>query len=168
MYKGYILGKHDLIQETLSKPGLDRLRFVICAHYAEWDAVKRFRNTYFFQPNNIEDPYTWTFEHKDHRHFVLYKGIEIVGYTHVQLWPEDRAAIRIIAIDESKRGKHYGKELIAFIEKWLTLQGYKSVHAESSPTALGFYERLDYVPMPFHDPDGYESSPEDIATGKML
>lgn len=129
---------------------------------------KNFRNKYFFQPNNREDPYTWTFDHKDHKHFILYKGVEIVGYAHVQLWPEHRAAIRIIVIDETKRNQGLGKEFMFLIEKWLKLQGHKSVLTESSPAALGFYKRLNYVPMAFNDPDGYEGSPEDIAMGKML
>jgi hypothetical protein len=124
MYKGYTLGKHDLIQDILKKAGFNRLRFVICTHYAEWEAAKGFRNKYFSGPNNIEDPYTWTFDHKDHKHFILYQGASIVGYAHIQLWPEQRAAIRIIAIDEKYRDKDYGKEFMALIKKWLVLQGY--------------------------------------------
>lgn len=141
---------------------------MICCDSTEWRAAENFRDKYFFGPNNIEDPYTWTFDHEDHKHFILYNGVDIVGYAHIQLWPENRAAIRIIVIDEEHRGKNYGKEFMALIEKWLKLQGYKSVHAESSPAALGFYRQLGFIPMPFNDPDGYEGSPEDIAMGKVL
>lgn len=118
MYRGYTLGKHDLIQDILNKSGFKRLRFVICTHRAEWVAAKQFRNKYFFEPNKIEDPCTWTF---DHKHFILYKGVNIVGYAHMQLWPEYRAAIRIIVINEKHRGKDYGKDFMALIEKWLKL-----------------------------------------------
>jgi GrpB-like predicted nucleotidyltransferase (UPF0157 family)/aminoglycoside phosphotransferase (APT) family kinase protein/GNAT superfamily N-acetyltransferase len=164
----YTLGKHDLIQDILNKSGFKLLRFVICTHYTEWKAAKHFRNKYFFEPNKIEDPYTWTFDHKDHKHFILYKGVNIVGYAHVQLWPENRAALRIIVIDEKEQGEGYGREFMFLIEKWLQLEGYKSIHTESSPAALGFYKRLNYKEMPFNDPDGYEGSPEDIAMGKLL
>ncbi len=142
---------------------------IVTAHTdKEWDAVREFRNRYFFKPHKIDDPYTWTFEHEGHKHFILHKEAEIVGYAHIQLWPEARAAIRIIVIDEAYRGKNYGKEFVELIEEWLAQQDYKSIHTESSPSALGFYERLNYVAMPFNDPDGYEGSPEDTDMGKLL
>ena len=107
-------------------------------------------------------------DHKDHKHLILYKGVDIVGYAHVQLWPENRAVLRIIVIDEKEQGKGYGKEFISLIEKWLKLEGYKSIHTESSPSALKFYQAINYIEMPFNDPDGYESGPDDIAMGKPL
>ena len=61
MYRGYTLGKHGFIHDILKKSGFNRLRFVICTHRAEWEAAKNFRNKYFFEPNKIDDPYSWTF-----------------------------------------------------------------------------------------------------------
>jgi GNAT superfamily N-acetyltransferase len=146
----------------------NQLRCVICTDLTEWNAAKEYRNKYFFEPNNIQDPYTWTFDHRQHKHFVLYKGTKIIGYAHIQLWPENRAALRIIVINEKKHRQNYGKRFMQFIEGWLRLQGYKSIHTESSPEALKFYEKLGYKRMPFNEPDGYESSPDDIAMGKTL
>ena len=168
IYVGYTLGKHAWIQEILKKAGFCRLRVVFCAHDQEWESAKAYRNAYFFTPHQVQDPYTWTFTHKEHRHFCLYKGVDIVGYAHLQLWPEQRAAIRIIAIDERKRGQGFGKELICFIEKWLTLEGYRSVHVESAPSFVGFYDRIGYLRMPFNDPDGGEKSLQDVSLGKIL
>jgi len=51
------------------------------------------------------------------------------------------------------------------IEKWLKLQGYKSIHIKSSPEALQFYKYQGYKEMPFNDPGNYES---DIPVGKQL
>lgn len=130
MYGSYTLGKHDLIQDILKKSGFARLRFVICTHHSEWVAAKDFRNKYFLQLNSMADPYTYTFNHNDHKHFILYKGIEIIGYAHVQLWPEDRATVRIIVIDEARQSSGYGREFMVLIEKWLKLQGYKNVCVE--------------------------------------
>ena len=123
---------------------------------------------YFFEPNGIKDPYIWTFNHQNHKHFVLYKGIDIIGYAHIQLWLEYRAAIRIIVIDDKYRRNGYGKEFMILIEKYLTLQGYKSIHIESSAEATNFYKSISYIEMPFNDPDNYESSPKDTALGKIL
>ena len=57
---------------------------------------------------------------------------------------------------------------MSLIEKWLLLEGYKSIHTESSPEALKFYQAINYVKMPFDDPDGYQGSPDDIEMGKIL
>lgn len=168
VYRAYTLGKNDLIQEVLRKTGFDGFRFVIATHTKEWEAVKHFRNQYFFQPEKMEDPFTWTFNHRLHRHLILYRGVEIVGYAHVQLWPKERANLRIIVIEKSERGKGYGKILMNYIEKWLRLEGIKQLCIDSSKDALGFYEHLNYIPMAFEDPDGYDRDRNDIAVGKNL
>lgn len=143
MYKGYTLGKDDFIRNILQKTGFNKLRFVICTHYAEWEAAKNFRNQYFFASRNIEDSYTWTFEHEDHRHLILYKGTQMIGYAHVQLWPNHRATIRIIVVNETHRGHGQGREFMCLIEKWLKFMGYRCLHAEASPDALAFYRKSD-------------------------
>ncbi len=74
----------------------------------EWDKVRHFRQFYFFDKAGLSDPYTWTFEHNAHVHFVLFQGSEITGYAHLQLWSHNRAALRIIVIDELKRNHQYG------------------------------------------------------------
>jgi hypothetical protein len=45
---------------------------------------------------------------------------------------------------------------------------YKSIHTESSPAVLKLYQAIDYIEMPFNDPEGYEGSLNDIAMGKLL
>lgn len=54
------------------------------------------------------------------------------------------------------------------MEKWLKSKKYRSIHAEYSKKAVEFYKKCGYTKMPFDDPDGYESSPEDIPMGKRL
>lgn len=164
----YNLGKNAFIKETLQKAGYDKMTLNFCFQAPEWEAAKDYRNKYFFGPDGLEDPYTWTFTHEDHRHFVLYQGVEIVGYAHVQLWPGQRAAIRIMVIDEAQRGQGYGSKLMCLLEKWLKLHNYKSVHIERASTDCTFYTKLGFVPMAFNDPDNYESNPEDVAIGKVL
>lgn len=164
IFTNYARRKDFFIKKILGLSGYQALTVNFCMHDQEWLAARDFR-TQFFKTN---DPYTWTFDHKDHQHIVLYKGIDIVGYAHVQLWADQRAALRIIAIDASNREQGYGSKLLQLIVKWLLLHDYKSIHTESSPDALRFYEKLKYIPMPFNDPDGYESSPHDIPMGKNL
>jgi hypothetical protein len=81
----------------------DQIHLIRCIKDIEWDFAKKLRNKYFFDPLAIKDPYTWTFNHKDHIHFILYQDEVMIGYAHIQLWPNHRAALRIIVIDESYR-----------------------------------------------------------------
>ena len=168
MYRGYTLGKHDFIAKILKMSGFNKHRFVLCIHRYEWDSAKNFRNKYFFSPNGIEDPYTWTFSHPDHAHLVLYKGIEIIGYAHIQFWPMDRAAIRIIVIDEDKRDQQEGSKFLSLIEKWIKSRGVKSIHAESRQSSLKFYLQNGYAEMPFNDPEEHETDPHDVPVAKIF
>ena len=167
-FTGYNLGKDKFIRKILQKLNLTALRMVRCTHYKELEKAKNLRQKYIFDQAGLQDPYLWTFESEDHIHFVLYKGAEIIGYAHIQAWSENRAALRIIAIDENYRNKGYGGEFLKLCEKWLRLQGYKSLHIESSPKAYSFYKKYGYIEMPFNDPDNYPSDESDVPVGKIL
>lgn len=168
IYRGYTLGKHDFIQKILNKSGFNKYRFVLCKHTAEWAAAKHFRNSYFFGPYDIDDPYTWTFNHEEHTHLILYQGIEIIGYAHIQFWPDKRAAIRIIVVDKNKRDQNSGSRFLALIEKWLKSLAVRSIHAQVLQSSLRFYLKNGYTDMPFDDPENLESDPNDIPVGKQL
>ncbi|HAT7071723.1 TPA: GNAT family N-acetyltransferase [Legionella pneumophila] len=164
----YCLGKEDFIVIIDKKAGFNGLRMVKALTPREWDKVRNFRQFYFFDKAGLSDPYTWTFEHDAHVHFVLFQGSEIIGYTHLQLWPNNRAALRIIVIDELKRNHQYGNRFLTLCEKWLKSHGYQSLHIESSPDALRFYRNNGYIDMSFDDPYGYEGDARDTAVGKIL
>lgn len=168
MFTGYNLGKNSFIHRVLKKAAFDRLRFVICTHYDEWNAAKQFRQKYFFDKVPIKDPYEWTFNHNDHVHFILYKGVDIIGYAHIQLWPKSRAAVRIIVVEDYKRGRGFGGQFLNWIEAWLENKRYKSIHTESTLDAVQFYKNQSYIEMPFNDPDGYEGDERDTPMGKIL
>lgn len=167
-FTGYNLGKDAFITKILKAAGFDGLRMTKCSHHAEWSAAKALRNKYFFTPLSIQDPYTWTFNHNEHAHLVLYQGIDIAGYAHIQFWPDHRAALRIIVIDEEYRNKGFGSKFLALIEKWLRKLGIKSLHDEARPDATAFYRKNGYIEMPFNDPSGQPPSPFDLALGKLL
>ncbi|MDB2415472.1 GNAT family N-acetyltransferase [Rickettsiales bacterium] len=164
----YSNGKDDFVRQIDKNAGSLGTRIVKACTDRQWQAAKTYRQKYFFDKVPMDDPYAWTFEHKDHQHFILYNGTNIIGYAHIQLWPKKRAAIRIIVIDEDRRKSGFGKWFMEKIETWLKEKGYNSLHAESNPDALSFYTALGYTPMPFDDPDGYEGGEDDIAIGKIL
>ena len=167
-FSGYNLGKNAFIKGILDKAGWDGLSVNICMHNDEWDSAKHFRQKYFFDNVPISDPYTWTFDHPDHIHLVLYLGSKIIGYAHIQLSKDMRAAIRIIVIDKIFRNHEYGSKFLLFIEKWLKTKACRSIHTQSSPKAYEFYKKHGYIEIDFNDPDMYESDPQDIDMGKKL
>lgn len=164
----YALGKEGFIAEIDSKTGFKGLRVVKALLPREWEAARTFRQKYFFDKISIADPYTHTFDHQDHLHLILYQGTRITGYTHIQLWPEQRAALRIIVIDEPLRNQSLGSQFLILCERWLKQQEFKTFHLQSSPEAYEFYCKNDYTEMPFQDPEGHKGHPQDIDMGKML
>jgi GrpB-like predicted nucleotidyltransferase (UPF0157 family)/GNAT superfamily N-acetyltransferase len=164
----YTIRKRKFIDDVIEKIGFNRLRILKCITDDEWSAAKLFRQKYFFDRRGISDPYQWTFDNKNHEHFLLYQGTKIIGYSHIQLLPESKAALRIIVLLEKSRRQNFGSHFLETIEKWLKVHGYKSLHVESSKEAMNFYKKHKYIEMPFDDPDGYESDSQDIAVGKIL
>lgn len=149
----YCLGKESFITDIDTKTGFDGLRITQALTDNEWEAARHYRQTYFFDRVPIADPYTWTFKHAQHVHFILYQGTNIIGYAHIQLWPENRAALRIIVIDEPYRNKGIGGQFLKICERWLSHQGVKKFQIQSSAEAYPFYCKYDYIQMPFNDPD---------------
>lgn len=98
----------------------------------------------------------------------MYKGVEIIGYAHIQLWSESRAAIRIIVIDESQQRQGFGTQFLDWIEAWLKSKNYHSIHTESFPNPVHFYKHLGYIAMDFNDPDGGKTNTCDTPIGKLL
>lgn len=167
-FTGYTLRKGDFIRDVLKKAGFDRIRMLKCNDQTEWKAAKRLRHDYLSDRGVQDDLYTRTFDNKEHEHLVLYRGTEIVGYAHIQLWPGHRAMLRMMQIEETERGHGYGGQFLELIEKWLKIRGYRSIHAESCSKAFPFYQRHHYTPMPLDDPEDNPSAPGEMPMGKQL
>lgn len=127
-----------------------------------------FRQKHFFDRLGLQDPYAWALDQKDHLHWLLYENGKVIGYAHVQLWPNYRAALRIIVIDESVRGRGMGTYLMSFCEQALKQQGIIVLQTEASSNAYPFYTKLGYTEMPFNNPDGESTHPDDRPMGKFL
>jgi GNAT superfamily N-acetyltransferase len=146
--------------------GKHRVR--ICSSPQDNQLAIAFRQKHFFDERGIQDPYLWTFGLENHRHFLLLKEDTVIGYAHVQYWPQHRAALRIIVIDKNEQRKGYGSYLMQQCEQLLKKEGFQTLHTEAHPTAVKFYEHLGYHQMPFNDPDGNPSDVHDIPLGKKL
>ena len=150
------------------KKEVEGIHLVKCSRENEWDFAKKLRLKYFFEPLSMKDPYAWTFNHKEHAHFILYRGDTMLGYAHIQLWPDHRAALRIIVIDEDYRNHGLGSQFLNLCEQWSKNQGIKSLHDEARPSSIKFYRKNGYIEMPFNDPSGEPPSLYDLAMGKIL
>lgn len=166
--KAYVFGKEAFIAGIDGKTGVTGLRIVQALTPREWEAARTFRQKTFFDKIPMPDPYTWTFDHIDHVHLVFYRGTNIIGYAHIQLWPHRRAALRIIVIDEQRRRQGLGGQFLSLCERWLKQKGFQVLQIQSSPAAHPFYLKYGYSEMPFNDPDGHEGFPQDTDMGKML
>ncbi len=152
----------------IQDPQRERLRVQTCATSQDYKKAAIFRQKHFFDERKIQDPYVWTLGHKDHRHFMLYKDHEMIGYAHVQYWKAHRAALRIIVIDNKEQGKGYGAYFMKHCEQALKEDGIQVLQTEAHPTAVKFYERLGYHKMPFNDPEGHPTDENDTPMGKKL
>ncbi len=131
------------------------------------DAID-FRQKHFFDPKGFDDPYRENLDKKDHLHWLLYDGDELIGYAHAENWSNHRAALRIIVIESQVRRRGMGKYLMDWCERKLKEQGVKLLQTEAHPDAYLFYKRLGYVEMSFNSPDGEPTHPNDRAMGKYL
>lgn len=53
-------------------------------------------------------------------------------------------------------------------EQALKKQGITLLQTEASPDAYSFYKKLGYTEMPFNNPDGEPTHPDDRPMGKYL
>ena len=162
----YCMGKDEFVASIDAKNGFEGRRLVQALTDREWQAVKRMRIENFFEGK--EDPFAATFNHKDHVHFVLYQNAQIVGYAHLQLWPDQRAVMRMLIIDKPHRKKHLGRVLVKLCERWLSHQDFKQILIQCPKVFHEFYKNLGYTYMPSNDPEGHATLLQDIELGKYL
>ncbi|MDP2193847.1 MAG: bifunctional GrpB family protein/GNAT family N-acetyltransferase [Alphaproteobacteria bacterium] len=179
-FTGYTLGKYQFINDILDKAGFNAVRLMHCMHPVEWAAAKHFRDTYFFAPCGIKDGYTWTFNHIDHAHLVLYEGTQIIAYAHVEFLPDHRSLLRMLVVDKNKRNMGFGSRLLSLMEKWLKSLDIKSFHLTSRQSSLRFYLKNGYAKIPFDAStcmsydlpkpglEGHISDKKHVTLGKIL
>jgi GrpB-like predicted nucleotidyltransferase (UPF0157 family) len=165
-FTNYTLRKGDFIRSVLKEAGFNRIRILKCNDETEWKVAKDLRNKHFSTLYGMQTHIAGTFHHLDHTHLVLYHGVEIIGYAHIQLWLAHQAAaiICMVAIDRSNQNA----EFLTLIEKWLKSLGIKTVYAKSKQSSLQFYLQNGYIEMPFDYPENLRSYTSNISIGKIL
>lgn len=123
MFRGYTLGKDEFIKTILKKAGFQSLCFRFACHHQELETIKLLRQKYFFDQLGIKDPYDWSVEHNNDLHFVLYKGIEIIGYAYIERNFEGEAFMHIFIIANLFKTKEIENEFRNLCELWLKKEG---------------------------------------------
>ena len=140
MYKQFIgMFEPNGVVDIAFKTDID-LQARLISSEKEKKAALNFRQKHFFDQRGFKDPYAWTLDGKDHLHWLLYDGDKVIGYAHVQIWPEHRAALRIIVIDEQKRGSGMGKYLMDCCEAKMKTTGHNTFPNGSLSKCLSFLQ----------------------------
>lgn len=79
-------------------------------------------------------------------YILVLDGEKPVSTCRIKKVDEKTGQIERVATLEEYRGKHYGAEGIHAAEEWLLEQGVEKIQINSREAALGFYEKLGYVP----------------------
>lgn len=123
-FTNYTLRKGDFIREILAKAGFNSLRMLKCNDEIEWAYARNIHAKYFLNRDNIEDSNVSIFNHSNHEHLILYEGTTIIGYAYLQVLFDEKVAIRIFDIEESKSNNNFGNIFLGWCEKWLKSKNY--------------------------------------------
>ena len=87
--------------------------------------------------------------------FIVYVDGEPAGSARLRFTPDREAKAERVAVLVRYRGRRLGAALMSAMEREARARGYGSVVLHAQDTAIGFYERLDYIPEgePFTEAD---------------
>ena len=109
----YCFGKDAFVASIDAKDGYSGYRMVQALTDIEWATVRALCPEHFLD------------RHKDHIHFVFYKNSEIIGYSHLQLCPKNRASLLMLAIDKRYRNLGWDSLFLKLLKRWLKHQSYE-------------------------------------------
>jgi GrpB-like predicted nucleotidyltransferase (UPF0157 family) len=129
----YTVKKGAFIHTVLKKAGFNRLRMLICSDDSEWKAVRLLHDTYC---PGTDLPRADSIQLDDASRgttvVLLYKGVSIIGYAHLEFLSDEKALVRTIVIDEAYREQGCREYFLSRIEQWLKAVGYGIIEVEPS------------------------------------
>ena len=82
----------------------------------------------------------------EHDYVLVMDGDKPVSTCRINWIDADTGKIERVATLEEYRGRHFGQAGLIEAENWMREKGIKKVLVDSREAALGFYEKLGYVP----------------------
>ncbi|WP_373470526.1 GrpB family protein [Candidatus Endomicrobiellum cubanum] len=116
----YTLRKSGFINKIIRDMGYNRLRVLKCTTEAEWNTAKEFRKKYFNRLESV-DLIDGELDSLNHEHFLLYKGVEIIGYADLHIISKSKAKLYVLETVDDKEASSFFN---AVIEKWVKVRGY--------------------------------------------
>ena len=151
----YINGKDLFVKKILAKAGFDGFYLREVRTNNEWSQYHRIRKTELFEQylqNTVYDPNHPSLADPNTRHYVFYKGAQIIGTVFTDRLDEKHVALRLLAIDQGLKNKGYGSILIQQIEAVVKNENYQVILLHANVPAYNFYKRNGYVEMEFKEP----------------
>ncbi|MDR3155741.1 MAG: GrpB family protein [Holosporaceae bacterium] len=116
----YTIRKRSFIDNIIKSTGFNRLRVLKCATEEEWDAAKKFRKKYFDRIT-VPESIPGNFDDTNHEHFVLYRGVEIIGYADIFIASESEAELSVFENQDREASEYFDN----VIKEWMEVQKYK-------------------------------------------
>jgi GNAT superfamily N-acetyltransferase len=118
----------------------------------EWDRLHAIRQVEVFDLYHSHGTPWWVPydpDHPDDRKpenwpLVQLLGDEVVGTCRVDLLPDRRSALRLVAVDGRHRGLGLGAALVAGAEELAAMQGAEVACLNAQPRVIPFYARLGW------------------------
>jgi GrpB-like predicted nucleotidyltransferase (UPF0157 family) len=107
----YTVRKRAFIDNIIKNTGFNRMRVLKCATANEWNAAKNFREK---RTNMAIDT------GHNHEHFVLYRGVEIIGYADIFVVSESEAKLTVVENLDSEAIPYF----LNIIKEWMDVHGY--------------------------------------------
>lgn len=104
----------------------------------DWKAYHDIRRRVFSLPRSDED------HGPDAHPLVLFVGDRPVGAIQIDNLGNDRAALRLVAIDPSSQGGGHGRAMLERAERFVHELGCGWAVVYATPEAAGFYQALGY------------------------
>jgi GrpB-like predicted nucleotidyltransferase (UPF0157 family) len=115
----YTVRKRAFIDSIIKSTGFNRLRVLKCATEDEWNAAENFRKKYFDRLTET-DQILENFYDSNHEHFVLYRGVEIIGYADIFIVSESETKVEVFENLDQKAIPYF----LNVIKEWTKVHNY--------------------------------------------
>ncbi|MDR2107113.1 MAG: GrpB family protein [Holosporaceae bacterium] len=114
----YTVRKRSFIDNVIKNTGFNRLRVLKCATENERNAAKKFRRRYFDRLGTA-DPFDENFDDPNCEHFMLYRGVEIIGYADIHVAAPSKIETRIFENSDPAAASYF----YDVIKEWGEIRG---------------------------------------------
>ena len=132
LFPVYTIKKGEFIAKLLERTGFDRLRVLKCSREDEWKAICELRKQHF-DKIGVPDFLQKDFDSDGYEHFILYRGVKIIGYAEVNICFKPYAEAYVI----STLLQEYDDYFRNLLQEWCAVHEYRLSYRPVENTARG-------------------------------